>query len=240
MTKTVAALLVGLGLGSTASAVAQEAGRFKVIPLFGVVRYDRTSALSSIDKGFSAKMWPTAGLSAMYGVRSGVRVGGYLEAARPETSPDYYRYALLRTTGTYQLYAITQRVVVLQYGLAAQVDIPFARRLGPYLRGGVGAHSVYQDVQRSNTTKAVTGTEFSLGGGFNYSVSDAVAVRLELTDFMWSNWDRDELNTVSPAFQNTTFPEDNPPGVDWGKPSLIHNMRLAIGFQFTPVSGGTR
>lgn len=239
MTRPVVALLAGLAFGS-ANAAAQEMGRFRVIPTFGLMRFDRTSALSSLDKGFSAKMWPQAGLSALYGVRSGVRVGVYMEASRPETSPDYYRYALLRTTGSYQLFAITQRVVVLSYGLTAAVDVPFARRFGPFLRAGVGQHSVYQDVQRSNTTSAVTGTEFSVGGGFNYDVSNNIAVRLDLTDFMWSNWDRDALNTVSPAFQNTTFPEDNPAGVAWGKPSLIHNLRFGLGFTFTPSSGGTR
>lgn len=239
MKRIVASLLVGLGLGAAAQAAAQEPGRFKVVPMFGIMRYDRTSALSSTETGLS-KLWPTAGLSAMYGLRDNVRVGIYLEAARPETSPDYYRYALLRTTGSYQMFAITQRVVVMSYGLSATADLPFAKKMGPYIRAGVGAHSVYQDVQRSNSTKAVTGTEFSLGGGLNYSVSSLIGVRLELTDFMWNNWDREDLNTVNPAFQNTTFPEDNPIAVDWAKPSLTHNLRLALGFTFTPVSGGTR
>jgi len=209
------------------------------VPSIGVVRFDRTSALSSTETGLS-QLWPVAGLQALYSVRGGVRAGLYLDVSTPETSSDYFAYALMKTGSSYQLFGITQRVVVLSYGLTATVDLPVAPRFGPYLRGGIGLHSVFQDVQRSNETASVSGTEFSLGGGLNVRVSEAIGMRLELTDFLWSKWDREDLNPVAPAFQNTTFPEDNPDGMLWPKPSLIHNLRLSLGFSFTPSSGGTR
>ena len=239
MTKPVSALLLGLALG-VAPAAAQEAGRFKVVPSFGIMRFDRTSALSSIETGLSTQLWPTAGLQALYGVRSGVRAGLYLDVTRPETSSDYYAYALLKTGNNYQLFGVSQRVVVLSYGVTATVDVPFARKIGPYLRGGIGRHSVFADVQRTNSTESITGTEFSLGGGLSYAVSEAIGLRLELSDFMWSNWDREDLDPVAPAVRNTTFPEDNPVGLLWGSRSLIHNLRLTLGFSFTPSGGSTR
>ena len=129
MTKPVSALLLGLALG-VAPAAAQEAGRFKVIPSFGIMRFDRTSALSSIETGLSTQLWPTAGLQALYGVRSGVRAGLYLDVTRPETSSAYYAYALLKTGSNFKLYGVSQRVVVLSYGVTATVDVPFARKIG--------------------------------------------------------------------------------------------------------------
>jgi len=236
MTRLFAAALVGLGVASGAAAqAAPAAGRFQVTPMIGVMRYDRTTALSSTESGLSTKLYPTAGLLAAYTLRPNIQVGAYLEAARPETDPQYYPYALIQTTGSIQLFEITQRVVVLSYGLAATVTLPVMPRLGPYLRGGVGLHTVFPDVQRAQSTETISGTELMLGGGLKYAVSDAVGIRLELTDFMWNNWDRDELNPVDPAFQNTIFPEDNPSGITWPKPGLVHNLRFALGFTFTPT-----
>lgn len=239
MTRHVAALVAGLGLGAAALS-AQQPGRFVITPNAGLVRYDRTSALSSTKTGLS-KLWPSAGLSAMYAFRSNVHGGFYLEAGRVETSPDYFPLVLLRIGSNYELHEVSQRVVVLSYGLTASLDLPIAKKLAPYVRAGVGQHSVFPDVQRSNSTKSVTGTEFSLGGGFSYAVgSGGNAIRLQLIDNMWSNWDRDALNPSNPNVRNTTFPEDNPEGINWTKPSVIHNLRVSLGFSFTPSVGGTR
>ena len=99
---------------------------------------------------------------------------------------------------------------------------------------------MYEDVQQEGSVKTVNGLEFVVGGGLRYSVGNNVGVQLDAVDFLWKNWDRDVLNPTQAAYQNTVFPEDNPDGINWTKPSLIHNLRLAIGFTFTPASGGTR
>lgn len=239
MNRHLAALLAA-GLALTPAGLgAQEPGRFQVTPLFGVMRFDRTSALSSPQSGLSTKVWPYAGLAALYRVRSNVRVGLYLEGGRASTSPYYFPLVLLRTTSTYELDSLTQRVAVLSYGIAATVDLPIGERLAPYVRGGVGRHSVFPDVQHMRSTASITGAEFDLGAGLGYKTGGGGLIRLELLDNMWSKWDRDRLNPTDLAYQNTLFPEDNPDGIKWSKPSLIHNMRLALGFTFTPSGGGT-
>jgi opacity protein-like surface antigen len=238
MSKLGIALAAGFVLGA-ATAHAQNTPRFRVTPSFGVIRFDRTSALSSTSSGIS-KLWASAGLSALYQFRPNLQAGFYLESSRPSSSPDYFPYALIRTTGNYQLFAVTQRVVVLSYGISADVGVPFASKLAPHVRLGVGRHSVYEDVQQENGVKTTNGLEFVVGGGMRYSVSSNVGVQLEAVDFLWKDWDRDVLNPTQLAYQNTVFPEDNPVGITWPKPSLIHNLRLAIGFTFTPASGGTR
>lgn len=235
MTKVPVLLLAGLAMGATSLAGQQPEGRWQVIPSVGVIRFDRTSALSSTDEGLSTTMWLSGGLSALYSVRPDLRVGVYFQGGQATTSPDYFRYALFRTTGTYELRAISQRVVFLGYGVVAAWDVPALRSFGPYLKVGAGGHSVLLDVQRTNSTGQAGGAEFVVGGGWNRRLRGNLAIQLELLDYMWSNWDRDKLNTVAPSEQNTVFEEDNPIAVNWEKPSLIHNLRLAFGFKFTPA-----
>jgi opacity protein-like surface antigen len=238
MSKLGITLAAGLVLGA-ATGAAQSTARFRITPSFGVIRFDRTSALSSTTSGIS-KLWASAGLSALYQFRPNLHAGFYLETSRPSTSPDYFPYALIQTAGKYQLFAITQRVVVLSYGLSAEVGVPVLPKFAPYVRLGLGRHSVYEDVQQENSVKTVNGMEFVAGAGLRYTVGNNVGVQLEAVDFLWKDWNRDVLNPTQPAYQNTVFPEDNPTGITWSKPSLIHNMRLALGFTFTPASGGTR
>lgn len=238
MSKLGIALAAGLVVGA-ATGAAQSTPRFQVTPTLGVMRFDRTSALSSTTSGIS-KLWASAGLSALYQFKPNLRAGFYLETSRPATSPDYFPYALMRTTGNYQLFAITQRVVVLSYGLSAEVGVPALPKFSPHVRLGVGRHSVYEDVQQENSVRTVNGLEFVAGAGLRYNAGNNVGVQLEAVDFLWKDWDRDVLNPTQLAYQNTVFPEDNPDGINWPKPSLIHNLRLAIGFTFTPASGGTR
>lgn len=240
MTKPLVVLLAGLGLGlGTATLSAQQKGSFSVTPSVGLTRFDRTSALSSTKTGL-AKLWLIPGLSATYGFGSDFRAGFYLEGGRVEASPDYYPLVLLRSGSTYELDRVMQRVVVLSYGVRAAVALPVVRSIGPYILGGVGGHSVFPDVQRTRQTTNITGVEFSVGGGLSYRTGTSGVVRLEVVDNMWSKWDRDKLNPTEPALQNTVFPEDNPDGITWPKPNLIHNLRLSLGFSFTPSSGGTR
>ena len=222
--------------GATALAAQDAGSRFRLTPTVGVIKFDKTSALSGLD---GSKLWASAGLSASYLVSGGFRLGAYLEFQQPQTSSDFYPYALFRTSGDYQLFGATQVVSALSYGVDASYTIG-AGKLGPYIRGGIGRHAVYGDVQVENATDHVGGTQYLAGAGVNYAVSEMIGLRVELLDFMWSDWDRDALNPVSPAYRNTTFPEDNPTGINESKPGLIHNLRLALGFSFTPSGGGSR
>jgi len=238
MRQLVSIALVGLAVGATAlpGQQPQADGRWVVVPTVGLMRFDRTSALSSLDKGLSTTMWLSGGLSGLYAVRPDLRVGLYFEGGQAESSPDYFRYTLFRTTGAYELRAISQRVVFLSYGVTATWDVPAARVVGPYLKVGAGGHSVLLDVQRTNSTRQASGSEFVVGAGLSYKVRGNVSVQLELLDYMWNNWDRDDLNTAALSEQNTVFEEDNPSGITWPKPSLIHNLRFAVGFKFTPAN----
>lgn len=227
-----------VALGFAASLTGQSTGKWRVVPSVALMRFDRTTALSSTASGLSTKLWPWAGLDASYQLRSNVQVGLYVGGSRVTTSPDYFKYALFKSGSNYELWAVSQRVTVFNYGIGAELALPVGGAFNPYLTGGLGRHTLYPDVQKSNSVKSFSGSEFALGGGVRYVLKSGVAVRLGVTDFMWSNFDREQLDPVAPSFQNNTFPLSNPDGVLWPKPSLTHNLRLALGFAFTPAGGG--
>jgi len=227
-----------VALGGAGALAGQQTGKWRVTPSVAMMRFDRTTSLSSTASGLSTKLWPWAGLDAMYRVRSSLQLGLYVGGSRVTTSPDYFKYALFRSGSNYELWAVSQRVTVFNYGIGAELALPVGGALDPYIKGGFGRHTLYPDVQKSNSVHSFSGAEFALGGGVRYGLKSGVALRLDITDFMWSNFDRELLDPVAPAFQNNTFPLSNPDGVLWPKPSLTHNLRLALGFAFTPAGGG--
>ena len=81
MNRTVAALLAALGCGATALAAQDAGSRFRTTPTIGVVKFDKTSALSDLD---GSKLWASAGLTASYLVGGGFRAGVYLEFQQPQ------------------------------------------------------------------------------------------------------------------------------------------------------------
>jgi opacity protein-like surface antigen len=227
-----------VALGVPGGLAGQETGKWRVTPSIAMMRFDRTTALSSTASGLSTKLWPWAGLDAMYRVRSNVQVGLYLGGSRVTTSPDYFKYALFKSGSNYELWAVSQRVTVFNYGIGAELALPVGGAFDPYVKVGLGRHTLYPDVQKSNSVGSFSGAEFALGGGVRIDLKSSVALRLEITDFMWSNFDRERLDPVAPDFQNNTFPLSNPDGVLWPKPGLTHNLRLGLGFAFTPAGGG--
>jgi hypothetical protein len=84
--------------------------------------------------------------------------------------------------------------------------------------------------------QSFTNTQFQFGGGIGYRVSPTTAIRLDARDFVFTDWDRDQLNPVGAAYQNTTVPSVNfnPPE----KKNTINNWRIALGFTFTPRGMG--
>lgn len=228
MRSVTATVLFGLSL-ATGVAAAQGSGQWRVIPSVGLLRYDRTTALSSTDGGIS-KLWPSVGLATSYAVRPNLHVGLYIQGGNARTDTAYFQPARLRFGPIDSIRQVSQDVIVLQYGVMAMVDLPFARRIGPYLQVGAGLHSIFPDVQQTASAASFSGGHVQLGGGFAYTIG-SVGLRLELIDYMWMDFDRADLDPVAPAEHAT--------GVDgsaytWSKPGLIHNMRMSLGVTFVP------
>ena len=238
-------LLVSIATGAllaapaAASAQALVAGRFTVTPVIGTIRWDNASALANkeADEETGAftqtVLTPSVGLAADYKVWRELGIGFYFEAARPTTRGDYFPSVLFNFGATLpaELRTVSQRVTVMMYG--AQGSFAFGvGRLQPYVSGGIGAVTVNQDPQQSDANSSYTTGQFQLGGGIGYRVSTSTTLRVDLRDYVFTSWDREVLNPVNPAYENTLFPSanGNPPAPK----STVHNVRLAIGFSYVP------
>ncbi|MCA1605445.1 MAG: outer membrane beta-barrel protein [Acidobacteria bacterium] len=231
--------LAGLVLSVAASASeaqSVQSGRFTVTPVFGTIRWDKASALANKQANESGvftenKITLTYGLSADYQVRPQIGVGFYLEAARPETRGDYFPSLLLTFPASAELRVVSQRVTVLMYGIQGSVGHDFGR-IRPYISGGGGAVTVHTDPQQSDRNQSFTHPQVQIGGGLGFRIGARTALRLDVRDFVFTDWDRDELYPVNRDFQNNLFPAANgnaPPEKD-----TVHNFRIALGFSFVP------
>lgn len=233
MRRSIVLLLLALTAGA-AAAQENPARRWRVIPSVGMIRFDRTTSLSSTESGIS-KLRPSMSLQAVYELRSSVQVGAYLEASPAHTDPAFFQPAALQFGTSQVIDTVSQSVFVLQYGVSASLDLPVARAIGPFVRAGVGAYSLFPDVQVQSSSRSFAGVAFLVGAGMSRSISRSVGVRLELVDYVWSGFDRADLDPVqthATGYDGAAF--------GWETPSTVHNMRLSLGVTFYPGGTGSR
>ncbi|MFN2398430.1 MAG: outer membrane beta-barrel protein [Gemmatimonadaceae bacterium] len=238
--------LAGISMAAAANDVqaqALQSGRFTVTPIIGTIRWDDASALANKEANSSGaftetKITPTVGMQADYHIRPQIGVGFYFEAARPTTRGDYFPSVLFNFGASLpaELRVVSQRVTVMMYGVQGTLGFGLGR-LNPYVSGGGGAVTVNTDPQQSDGNNSYTTGQFQLGGGLGFQLGANTALRIDVRDFVFTSWDRNQLNPVRAAFQNTLFPSanGNPPE----EKSTVHNLRIGIGFSFVPRRGGT-
>lgn len=217
-------LAAGLVVPVSSAAQAVE-NRFAVAPRVSYMMFDGSSALDDA---------PMLGLDALYYVgRSGLAAGVSVDIARPETLGDFFTPIRLDFGPESELRFVGVRTTVVQVGAAGLYRIGgLDRRLAPFVGAGLGGHLIYLDNQQQDGADKVTGLNASFGGGFEYRVSEAAGFRLEVKDFVYFDFDREELNVVAESVQDDRFPElhgDPPP-----PESTIHNWRFSLSFVFVP------
>lgn len=221
----VAALTVPRG---AIAAQDQPPARWRVVPIVGAIQFEPGTALSLTD-------WHVSfGLETHYELTSSARLGVFIEGSPTTTDPSYFQPAALPFGSTTTVDTVSQDVFVVQYGVTAAYELPLGS-LRPFVRGGVGGFWLFPDVQSTGSAASVTGLLFAAGGGLGYRVSSGVALSLELMDFMWSSFDRDEID---PVLNHATGFD----GANYGseKPSPAHNLRVAVGLTFYPGGSGQR
>ena len=236
----VASALAGVAFVLATEGVVAQAltsGRFTVTPVVGTIRFDDASALANKkaddDGAFTKNVFtPTVGLSADYKLSQQLGLGFYFEAARPQTRGDYFPSLLLNFGSNAELRTISQRVTMMMYGLQGTATFGVGA-LQPYVGAGAGFVTINGDPQQNDRNASFTNTQFQFGGGLGYAIGSST-VRLDVRDFVFTSWDRNELYPVNPDFQNTLFPSanGNPPA----EKSTVHNIRIALGFSFVPRS----
>jgi len=223
-------LAVGLtAFAGGAAAQDQPAARWRVIPNVGVIKYEPATALSATDWHLSF------GVETHYELTSSIRIGLFVEASPTSTDASYFQPAALPFGSTIAVDTVSQDVLVFHYGATAAYELALGQSLRPFVRGGVGGYWLLPDAQANNSPGSVSGFMLAIGGGLGYRVSSNVAVSAELMDFIWSGFDRDDLDPVT----NHATGFD---GANYGsaKPDPAHNLRVAFGLTFYPGGGGQR
>ena len=233
------AALMATFAGTTMHAQARTDRRFTVTPSAGIMYWDESSALAvkqpADDGRFTKTLYsPTVGIAADYAVATPLSVGLYLHAARPTTRGDYFPAVLFDYGARTEVYAVSQRVTTLMYGVQGTVDVDIGM-MAPFISAGVGATRVTLDPEQMNGNRNFTSGHFQIGGGLGFRIGSRTLLKADVRDMVFVKWDRDRLNPVQPNFQNTRLPAIN--GFVPPKESTIHNWRFALGFSFVPRSG---
>ena len=233
------AALLALVATTTAHAQARTTRQFTITPSAGIMYWDESSALAvkqpAEDGQFTKTLYsPTVGIAADYSIALPFSVGFYLHAARPTTRGDYFPAVLFDYGARTEVYAVSQRVTTLMYGVQGTVDFDVGP-VAPFVSAGVGATRVTLDPEQTNGNNNFTNGHFQIGGGIGFRIGTRALVKADVRDMVFMNWDRDRLNPVQPNFQNTRIPAVN--GYTPPEESTIHNWRFSLGFSFVPRSG---
>jgi hypothetical protein len=213
-----------------------ESGQWRATPVLGINTYDDATPFQT------AAM---IGGTVQYSVAPAITLGLGMGFARPEVDGSYFPRALfVLSADTTFLFNVGYQASQWTYYGMLTVGAPLGNWY-VYGSGGVGGVTFWYDrqsfrnvVQKTDRT-AVTNLMFPLGVGISYSVSELIGVRIDVTDEIYTSFDRDELNPIAEArFENTcqieNFCIQDANGTVPEPKSTVHNFRFSIGFEFTP------
>lgn len=197
-----------------------QSGSFRIGPRFGYIKYDDDTAIRE------AAM---LGLDAMFNINSNIAIGFLLDVARPQTEGEFFPSEL--TFGdTTQVMGASQPITVLQY--MGVLELNTGGKFSLFANGAVGGYRLSLDPQVNGGLEDFAELAFAVGGGIALSTSGATMVRLEVKDFIHTDFDREVLNPVADVFQPRRFPDVLPtPAPFLG---TAHNIHVGLSFSFTP------
>ncbi len=229
-----------------AGAQGGEQGNFDVTIGGGVFLPPNASALKSAS--------PILNMSARYSVSENFGVGFLIDYSRTETDGDVFPLAQFRfTTADSTIFvALRQPVAVFHYGLIGTLGTRLGNgSLYPYVIGGIGGYTIYQDVQATEGPNRSSGLMLNIGAALKLGITESSGIELMVRDVIYRDYDRDELNPTPDRtcrlsgdrqFSGTTCPNERFPFLDpqFSDPnfseakSTLHNFVVAASFSFVP------
>ena len=227
------ACLAALALVASTAGAQAEPKRFSVGAQAGRYMFDKAAGLedasfAGIDATYQLPTAPFAG-----GRRLEPGIGFYANVALPVTSYDQFPVVAFDFGDTTFLKGVSQRTRLIEYGAQGTLGTTIGR-IRPYLLGGIGMYAQTVD-PRQQGLKSRSQPAYSIGGGINYVVSQALGFRVDARNVTYSKYDRGFLDpTVAYTVDRRIMDELAPPV---RAKSTINNLRLAIVFSYVP--GGT-
>lgn len=213
-------ILVSVALCGFAAAPLAAQRQFMVGPRLGYTQYASETAIEAA---------PMLGVDAMYSLSRNLSFGVRMDFARPVTDGTYFP-AEMTFGDTTMLFAVSQPITVLNYGV--QAEFTTGGSFAPFVNGGVGGYRLSLDPQVAAGTTEVTETMFTVGGGISIQTSPGTSIRLMVQDIIYNNFNRANLNPVDARFAPMIFPDAIPPQAPFE--GVAHNLHFALAFSFTP------
>lgn len=192
-------------------------------------------------KGTALENTPFVGLDATYELPwnplaslikgSSFGVGMLLDVSRPVTRGDQFDAVAFDFGDTTFLYAVAQRVTLLQGGLEAVVGVPVGKvRL--YGFAGTGIYSIFLDPRAVKRNEKFTNPMATFGGGLNYPISQSIGVRAQMRAVTFTKFDRERLD-ASTTYVHDQRIKDALPTAD-ATSKTPTNMQFSLVFQYIP------
>lgn len=193
------------------------------------------------NKGTALENTPFVGLDATYELPwnplaslikgSSFGVGMLLDVSRPVTRGDQFDAVAFDFGDTTFLYAVAQRVTLLQGGLEAVVGVPVGKvRL--YGFAGTGIYSIFLDPRAVKRNEKFTNPMATFGGGLNYPISQSIGVRAQMRAVTFTKFDRERLD-ASTTYVHDQRIKDALPTAD-ATSKTPTNMQFSLVFQYIP------
>ena len=224
------ALIGAVLLAARALGAQVQANRFDLGAHVGVQLFDRGTALKNspfvgFDATHSVPWNPLASL--VRGSLIGVSLR--LDLSRPATRGDQFAAVAVDLGDTTFLYAVTQRVTLLQGGVEAVVGAP----MGPlrvYGFAGTGVYSIVLDRRAGNASRSFMHPMASFGGGLRFPITERTSVRAQLRAVTFTKFDRERLDAGTAYTHDPRF-RDALPAADATSPHPT-NVQLSIAVQY--------
>ncbi len=193
-------------------------------------------------KGTALENTPFVGLDAIYelpwnplaalvkGATFGVGVA--VDVSRPVTRGNQFPAVAFDFGDTTFLYAVAQRITLIQSSLQAVAGVPLGGKARVYGFAGTGLYSMFLDPRAMGKNTKFSNAMVNFGGGLNYAMSSTIGVRVQVQTMAYTNYDRSRLDATQAYIRDQRI-KDALPAPD-ATSSTPTNMQYSLVFQYIP------
>ncbi|MBA4070653.1 MAG: hypothetical protein C0497_02295 [Gemmatimonas sp.] len=226
------ALVGAVLLGASSLQAQTQAKMFDLGVLFGQQVFDKATALEST---------PFVGLSATYQLpwnplklaikQSTFGVGLAVDVSRPVTDGEQFPLVAFDFGDTTFLYAVAQRITLVQAGLQAVVGVPVGKAR-VYGLVGTGVYSMFTDPRAVGRNYNVTKPMATFGGGINYPITSSIGLSAQARMATYTQFERSALDATVGYIQDQRIRDALPP--PHPASATPTNLQFSLVFQYIP------
>ncbi len=226
------ALVGAVLLGASSLEAQTQTKMFDLGVLFGQQVFDKATALEST---------PFVGLSASYELPwnplklaikgSTFGLGLAVDVSRPVTDGEQFPVVAFDFGDTTFLYAVAQRITLIQAGMQAVAGIPIGKAR-VYGLIGTGVYSMFMDPRSVGKNKKITKPMATFGGGVNYAITSNIGLSAQARVAKYTQFERSALDATVGYIQDRRIRDALPPPHPTS--STPTNLQFSLVFKYIP------